>query len=71
MCVVSGAKFFPGFLTDGRRAALDAAALEWQAEGKQQLNTLSRVTLTQEQAVMLPPPAETRATGVCCQVVDV
>ena len=57
MCACAGAKFFPGFLTDNRRAALDAAALEWQAEDKQQLNTLARVSLGQDQAVLLPLPA--------------
>jgi hypothetical protein len=55
----AGAKFFPGFLTDKRRSALDAAALAWQAEGKAQLNTLARVSLGQDQAILIPP------AGVC------
>jgi hypothetical protein len=51
----AGAKFFPGFMTDSRRSALDAAALAWQAEGKAQLNTLARVSLGQDQAILIPP----------------
>lgn len=48
-------------MTDKRRAALDAAALEWQAEGKQQLNALSRVSLAQDQAILLPEPTPSLA----------
>jgi hypothetical protein len=62
----TGAKFFPGFLTDKRRAALDAAALEWQAEGKQQLNSLARVSMSQDQALLLAPPAG--SWGPCASV---
>eukprot|EP00775_Hariotina_reticulata_P011483 gene11483-11627_t len=51
---VAGAKFFPGFVNDRRRAALDEAALGWQAEGKARLKVFDRVNITQDQAALLP-----------------
>eukprot|EP00879_Flechtneria_rotunda_P013643 GHRR01014251.1.p1 GENE.GHRR01014251.1~~GHRR01014251.1.p1 ORF type:complete len:441 (+),score=151.04 GHRR01014251.1:1605-2927(+) len=51
---VSGAKFFPGFISDRRRIALDNAALDWQAEGKARLKLLDRVSIAQDQAALLP-----------------
>lgn len=55
--VCAGAKFFPAFVNDRRRLALDDAALQWQAEGKQRLKALDRISITQDQAALLPKHA--------------
>lgn len=57
LCLLAGAKFFPAFINDRRRLALDGAAFDWQAEAKQQLRALDRTTLIQNQAAILPGPA--------------
>jgi len=54
LCCLAGAKFFPGFVNDRRRAALDQAALGWQEEGKARLKAFDRVNITQDQAALLP-----------------
>jgi hypothetical protein len=54
---VPGAKFFPGFVNDKRRAALDQAALGWQADGRSRLRTLDRMSVDQHHAALLPGQA--------------
>ncbi|KAF6253321.1 hypothetical protein COO60DRAFT_429579 [Scenedesmus sp. NREL 46B-D3] len=54
---VAGAKFFPGFVNDKRRAALDEAALGWQAEGRARLKTLDRMSVDEHHAALLPAQA--------------
>jgi hypothetical protein len=55
----AGTKFFPGYVSDRRRAAVDQAAVAWQEEGRRRMRLLARTSLAQEQAIMLPE----RATG--------
>lgn len=54
---VAGAKFFPGFVNDKRRAALDAAALSWQADGRSRLKVLDRMSVAEHHAALLPAQA--------------
>lgn len=56
-----GTKFFPGYVSDRRRAAVDQAAVAWQEDGRRRMKMLARSSLAQEQAIMLPE----RATGAC------
>lgn len=50
----AGTRFFPGFVNERRRTALDAAALGWQAEGRARMRVLERLTLASDQAALLP-----------------
>jgi hypothetical protein len=54
-----GTRFFPGYVSERRRAAVDRAAVAWQEDGRRRMRVLARASLAQEQAVMLPE----RATG--------
>ncbi|KAI8471792.1 MAG: DNA/RNA non-specific endonuclease [Monoraphidium minutum] len=64
---VAGAKFFPGYVSDRRRAAVDAAAVAWQEDGRRRMRLLSRASLAQEQAVMLPGRATVDAITASAQ----
>lgn len=55
----AGTKFFPGYLNDRRRVALDNASLAWQDLGRQTMKMLERKGVAEDQEVMLPQ----RATG--------
>lgn len=59
-----GAKFFPGFVSDRRRAALDDAALGWQAEGRSRLAVLDRMKVSQDHAVLLAAAGGHRGSAV-------
>ncbi|GBF90528.1 DNA RNA non-specific endonuclease [Raphidocelis subcapitata] len=54
---VAGARFFPGYVSERRRAAVDRAAVAWQEDGRRRMRILARAGLAQEQAVMLPERA--------------
>lgn len=65
LATAAGAKFFPGFVNDKRRAALDAAALSWQADGRSRLKVLDRMSVAEHHAALLPAQA---AGGLLLQV---
>eukprot|EP00887_Chlorella_sp_A99_P004193 scaffold23.g4193.t1 len=56
---VAGLQFFPGYLTDGRRQALDAAALAWQRVGQAQLRGIKGGATP----LLLPAPPEAAAVA--------
>ncbi|MEW5317411.1 MAG: hypothetical protein WDW38_008708 [Sanguina aurantia] len=58
---VAGTKFFPAFLNDNRRKALDDAAQGWTAYGLRQLAPFERATAVQAMAA-LPAPAPSTET---------
>src|SRR5689334_13124863 len=51
----SGTKFFPGFVSDQRRAAIDEAALQWQEQGRRALRVLDQQVVEAATAPLLPP----------------
>ncbi len=45
--LAAGGKFFPGYVNDRRRRALDDAALGWGTLGRQQMKPFDRQTLAE------------------------
>ncbi|KAG1655285.1 hypothetical protein FOA52_007981 [Chlamydomonas sp. UWO 241] len=67
---VAGAKFFPSYLTDARRSAIDSGAHAWRSHGLQHLKPFERLSLVQDMAVLpAPPPKEGGAAIVAAAVV--
>ncbi len=67
MSTTAGLKFFPGYLSDERRAALDAASLAWQQVGRAEVRRLKPGSylpplLPGEAGAPAPAPANALAT---------
>ena len=63
----TGTRFFPGYVSERRRAAVDAAALAWQDDGRRRMRVLARAGLAQDQAALLPERATVDAITSAAQ----